>query len=477
MRQTKVPNLNFATYFRGLLQYLPSDYNAANTSIKHPLIIYFHGRASRGNGNVLELCRLFKDNGNDDLATFKSLPGRIETNPADLTQGSNKYIVVSPQFNRYDRVYPEPAGGNFYPSAAQVEMVIDYVLARFPGKINDRKIYLTGYSNGANMIMEYVASSLQRASRIAAVMPVALCSQLNHPSNTAIGVSASNIANAKLKTWFVQCAIDNPCGLTSQAWVDGIKAVPGNIAPRYTVLKDQNPATLYNCSDSLLHDAWSRAYDPNFRASFINGTGANDGVNLNMYQWFAAQTNVVLPVTLKEYSVRLTNANVEIAWTTSDEKNNASFTIERSASDQVFTPIATIAGAGDFTGDRKYSFTDEHPLTGLSHYRLSQTDVDGKKTYFEIRRIMNRKNGTQAAVMITPNPFANRLSAFLNLDKPQKVSATVTDLNGKVLSTMSGIYGQGSSEIAFSLETLARGVYLLKINGESFRTVEKVVKK
>jgi type 1 fimbria pilin len=71
--------------------------------------------------------------------------------------------------------------------------------------------------------------------------------------------------------------------------------VPGHARPRYTRLRNINPPTLYNCSDSLWHDAWSRAFDPNFKASHYYkptlSVGANDGINLNMYQWFIRQVN------------------------------------------------------------------------------------------------------------------------------------------------------------------------------------------
>ncbi len=476
MKQVKVPNLNFATYFRGLLEYKPLDYNALNTSIKHPLIIYFHGRASRGVGTDLHLCRLFKDDSPDDRATFKALPGRIENNTSEFTQGSDKYIVVSPQFWKYERAYPEPSGGNAYPSADEVEDVIDYVLARYPDKINTRKIYLTGYSNGANMIMEYVASSVERASRIAAVMPVSICSQIGHFSNTNIGVSAANIVNAGLKTWFVQCEVDNPCGLTSQGWIDAFENIDPNFQYRYTVLRNLNPPTLYNCSDSLLHDSWSRAYDPNFTASFIDGTGANDGINQNVYQWFNNQTNAILPVVMKSYSARLVNNYVELNWTTTDEKNNSHFTIERAGPDQKFKSIGTVRGAGDNSGERNYSFKDNSPLSGLSHYRLSQTDIDGKQTYFDIKKIINRI-GDQNAVIVSPNPFNSELSAFINLSRSQKVFISLTDMTGKVLKRTSGVYGQGSSEVKIPANDLSNGIYLFKISGEDFSTTQKIVKK
>lgn len=479
MKQKKVAGLNIGGdgFFRGMLEYLPADYDAANTSLKHPLIIFFHGNASRGNANtnINALCRLFKDQNAVDLATYKSLPGRVERNTEAFTQNGKEFIVISPQFTLYTRNYP-PNPVNSYPSAQQVENVINFVIARYPNKIDLTRIYLTGYSNGANMVMEYVGSSLARAKRIAAVVPVSLCSELYHPSNTSIGVDAANIANARLKTWFINCVTDNACSdSVPNNWIAAINA-NGGVSPRYSLLSDTHSDPLYQCSDSLLHDAWSRAYDPNFKASFVNGTGANDNVNQNIYQWFMNQTNVVLPVVMKSYNARLVNNYVELTWTTTDEKNNSHFTIERAGPDQKFKSIGTVKGAGDNTGERNYSFRDESPLAGLSHYRLSQTDIDGKTVYFDIKKIINRSS-EQNAVIVSPNPFNSALSAFINLSRSQKVFISVTDMTGKILKSTNGVYGQGSSEIKISSNDLSSGVYLFKISGEDFSTTQKVVKK
>jgi predicted esterase len=299
LRQKKISNLNIGGngMWRGLLEYLPAGYTlAANSTKKYPVIIYFHGSASKGFGSALELCRLFKDRGADS-ATYKALPGRIERNNSVFTQTfagiKYEYIVISPQFTEYTRL--QPGVPDRFPSAKDVEAVINYVAAKY--RIDTRRIYLTGYSTGANMIIEYAGSSVARAKRVAAIMPVSLCSQLSHPNNK--GIYAKNIGLAKLKTWFVYCEDDN-CGggsailRVSDKWVDSIRKVPGMYPPRYTRLRNINPPTLYNCSDSLYHDSWSRAYDPNFRTSFNFTTSnslINDGINLNIYEWFARQVN------------------------------------------------------------------------------------------------------------------------------------------------------------------------------------------
>lgn len=307
MKMRKVSGLNIGgdNYFNGLMEFVPSSYYlSANAAKKYPVIINFHGYASRGNGSTLELCRMFKDRGGDS-AGHKTFPGWVERSTTNLTQTYNgikyEYIVVSPQFNKYIRL--QPGVPDQFPSAKQVENVINFVAARF--RIDPRRIYLTGLSNGANMILEYAASSVTRARRVAAIMPVSLCSQNGHVNNTSKGIYAKNIGLAKLKTWFVFCESDNcgsgPALSVPNKWVDSIMKVPGAARPRYTRLRNVNPATLYNCSDSLFHDAWSRAFDPNFKVSnyytATGAVGANDAINLNMYQWFIRQLNTATTTT------------------------------------------------------------------------------------------------------------------------------------------------------------------------------------
>jgi len=478
MKQKKVTGLNIGgtNMFRGLLEYTPSGYVPSNTSKKYPVIIFFHGYGSRGTGTVNQLCKILKDGGSD-LATHKSLPGRIENGTGQFTpvvSGTTyEYIVISPQFSKYDRPANEALAHDF-PSADEVEDVIDYVVANY--NVDERRIFLTGLSNGANMIMEYAASSVARAQRVAAIMPVSLCSTVGSLRNTERGYVPANVAEAGLPVWFVQCSIDNPCGGTPPVdWFNGIKAEPNYTLPRFTMLGAASNG-LYECSDTLLHDAWSRAYDPNFKASFVNGTGANDGINMNMYQWFATQQSAVLPVKLKSFTARLLNGKVELNWITTDEKNNAFFTIERSGADQQFQSIATIPGMNNHSGEKAYAYTDNTPLMELSYYRLVQTDIDGKKSYFDIRKIMNQPERS-AAVVVAPNPFRSEISAFVKIDKAQRIMVTLTDMTGKTMKTINGVYAAGSTEIKLNALDLPNGIYFLKIAGENISSSSKVIKR
>jgi hypothetical protein len=194
-----------------------------------------------------------------------------------------------------------------------------------------------------------------------------------------------------------------------------------------------------------------------------------------MYQWFTQQLSAALPVTLKSFSARLIDRSVELTWITTDEKDNASFTIERAGEDQRYSVIATVPAATDNSGDKNYAFTDTAPLSGLNFYRLVQNDIDGKKTYLEIKKILNQV-GNVRQVVVFPNPFSSQVSAFISLTRAQKVFASLTDMSGKVIRTMSGVYAEGSSEMRIRCGDLANGVYFLKVEGTDFSFIRKVVK-
>jgi hypothetical protein len=255
------------------------------------------------------------------------------------------------------------------------------------------------------MIVEYAGSSVARAKRVAAIMPIALCSQLGHINNTSKGIFAKNIGLAKLKTWFVYCESDN-CGSgpilnVSNKWVDSIMKVPGAARPRYTRLRNINPPTLYNCSDSLFHDAWSRAFDPNFKASYYytptGSVGANDGINLNMYQWFIRQLSTAT--------------------------------------------ASTVASSSELDDDVPSAITPA------------------------------------LAVTINPNPFTSQILAHISVDRQQRLYVNLTDMTGRLVQSVNGVYGQGVSEVRMNTAELPSGIYFLKVSGENFSNIQKLIKK
>jgi hypothetical protein len=83
----------------------------------------------------------------------------------------------------------------------------------------------------------------------------------------------------------------------------------------------------------------------------------------------------------------------------------------------------------------------------------------------------------KTSITISPNPFVSQVSAYLSLDKTQRVQISVTDLTGRVVHAMNGVYSQGNSEVRLSLDKVPGGVYMIKVAGENFTTTPTIVKR
>jgi len=438
MVQTK-HTVDIGTFIKGYLEYRPSDYS---TTDGHPLIIYFHGVGEVGDGSSSSLCNLLTPLNEFDI----TLPERIERGtftPNVTFNGSNySYIIVSPQYNSYN--YPSS-----YPNGNDVAAAITYFVNLYGNKINRSRIYLSGMSGGANMIVDYAASSLARARTVAAVHTVALCIQ-DAPYGT------SNIANANLAWWGVHCQND-PSGCPNsipQGWVNAINA---NTPP-------PNPlAQLTSVPGCNAHNVWNDAYSPTYAPSGIS-----------LYNWLIQfQATTALPAKLSSYNARLDRGKAIIEWTTSNESNTSSFILERAGADQQFETIGQTPAAGISSAEKKYTLVDEQPNPGANFYRLVLLNADGNKEYFEIKKL-NLPINWSGKINI-PNPARGTLDVYVNLEKKERIHIQLFDLNGRLLKELRKEIQPGVSENKIDVSSLSHGTYLVRVTGESVSMNKKIV--
>ena len=461
MKQSKVSGISIGNpadpRVKGLLQYTPTTYNPMDFTKTYPVIIYFHGNGAVGQGTTTDLCSILTDG-------ERAVPNRIERGFFQdsvihpVTSQLHAYIVISPQYTVYDYF------GNNFPSANLVDSVITYVLANY--RVDPSRIYLTGMSAGSNMVIEFAGSSVARARRVAAVAVASICSQVGvNPNGLNVG---KNIADANLPVWFLTCPTDGGCPPAySRRWYDSIVANnPGTASIHDSLASPFNGDTLYSCR-GFGHDTWT--------AMSHSGYAPPKTGNKNLYNWFIQfARNTAAPITLRDYTVRLTNGKVVIRWTTLNETNNAAFIIERADKSQSFNEIGTVNGSGNSQQQKTYEYIDDKPLSDLSFYRLRQQDRDGREQYFQTRKIINRTGINR--LIVTPNPFRHELSIYVNIEKAQYVSTLITDINGKLVRSVNGMYAEGSTEINVKTSDLPAGIYFLKVQGKDFTETHKVIK-
>jgi len=159
-----------------------------------------------------------------------------------------------------------------------------------------------------------------------------------------------------------------------------------------------------------------------------------------------------LPVGLMNFRVQNSVHTSQLSWETASEQNSDNFTIEHSQEGLTFESIGTVPAKGNSDQQQFYQFTDSHPLSGISYYRLKMVDLNGSIRYSPIIS----SNRTDNLVRVIPNPTNGsfRLSGLSGTNKLE-----LCDLHGKVLE----IKETGEEVVFFDLKQKA-GVYLLRIS-------------
>lgn len=174
-----------------------------------------------------------------------------------------------------------------------------------------------------------------------------------------------------------------------------------------------------------------------------------------------------LPVEMLDFRATAVNSTVQLNWATRDEVNCASYTIERSQDGTHFETIGAVACHNN-SSVQEYQFTDLHPYSGISYYRLKETDLDGQFYYSEIRDI----SFDHLLVFVQPNPFGQDTKVTIEGTDQKAVKLSVTDVSGKIL--MEQLL---TTEKTISLGSeYAAGVYILKVNYNNVLKTYKLVK-
>jgi hypothetical protein len=193
-------------------------------------------------------------------------------------------------------------------------------------------------------------------------------------------------------------------------------------------------------------------------------TSTSSPTAFNSFSTFALADQIgggnVLPIELLYFKALPDNNVVDLQWATSTESNNSYFTIEKSKDAVNFVTVEkvpTLAPDGNSAVQLDYTAQDTNPYSGVSYYRLVQTDLNGNEKYSSVVSVDFSQ--TQA-VSVYPNPARNVLNVTgLNVNVTS-MQVQWFDLSGKLLS-------QGTTTVAGGMATLTvgfnNGYYLLKL--------------
>jgi len=193
----------------------------------------------------------------------------------------------------------------------------------------------------------------------------------------------------------------------------------------------------------------------------------------------AIYTAVTLPIDLVLFDANETQEHkVEVEWVTASEVNNDFFTVENSVNRVNWNTVATVTGAGNSSNTLFYSYFHETPPTGISYYRLKQTDNDGAFAYSDIRAVnIQGEAPTQFIqfVELFPNPATGSITWTLNTAMTGEYRLSIYDnLSRKVMSK--NLYlEEGLTSMNEDISALSNGTYSIVISSTNAENVASKV--
>jgi hypothetical protein len=192
---------------------------------------------------------------------------------------------------------------------------------------------------------------------------------------------------------------------------------------------------------------------------------------------FGSKTNSVnpLPVELLSFDAEPCGGKVCTSWTTASEQNNDFFSVERSPDGISFEIAGIVDGAGTSTSVLNYAYTDNTPYSGISYYRLKQTDNNGDFTYSAVRMV-NLVAQLELTMDVFPNPNDGSEIQVKLAGPGEEVLVVVYDASGR--ESYSKVIVTGGAETVYAIDPsgkLAPGLYLITAGSEDKFVSKKLI--
>ena len=146
-------------------------------------------------------------------------------------------------------------------------------------------------------------------------------------------------------------------------------------------------------------------------------------------------TMVILPLQMISFNASVSQKQINIFWSTVQEENISSFTIQRSNGLSGFEDIGQVKAAGSGSVQTSYSFADKDPLIGDSYYRLKFTGKTSDSSYSKTIGV-NYSAAKSAVFTLFPNPNNGKETTWLKIENSKGMTAIlvrVFDMQGKVI--------------------------------------------
>lgn len=177
-----------------------------------------------------------------------------------------------------------------------------------------------------------------------------------------------------------------------------------------------------------------------------------------------------LPIELLYFKGQCEGSYAKLGWSTATETNNKYFTVEKSEDAFNWNESGIIAGAGNSTEVKTYTFSDDDTETKseVAYYRLKQTDFNGTYKYSNVISVERCGMNTKADLVIYPNPANESIHLKLKDDQSSYAVKVFGPLGNEV-------YSSDSFQPVIDLSGFSKGIYVVHVFNTASSMIRKIV--
>jgi hypothetical protein len=196
-------------------------------------------------------------------------------------------------------------------------------------------------------------------------------------------------------------------------------------------------------------------------------SGAND---IATSRWWALQGSTKpLPVTWLSQSAICNQGTATIKWSTASEEEVDFFSVERSRDGVHFIAITNVTASGNSSSIKNYSYVDTDPSTGVSYYRICETDFNANKSFSEILMI----NGCSKDNVIISGGD-NEILITIHATEESTYAFEIYDAIGQKLVTEVKTMFTGNNILKIPVGSMGSGIYVVKAYSAANAIMQKV---
>jgi hypothetical protein len=254
-------------------------------------------------------------------------------------------------------------------------------------------------------------------------------------------------------------------------------AVTANLIFSYLGTEDATMNSGFQLS-ALKAQHWNGTY---WDAPVGAGLGTNSGIGTvavtgvsTFSPWVLVASGNPLPISLVDFTSTCDNKCINLNWTTASEINNDYFTIQRSQDGESFEDLIKVGGSGNSNETKNYTAIDYSPISGMSYYRLKQTDYNGN---FTISPVIVNDCGASGfnIISVIPNSVDKTTRLYFNTSEQTNYHISVYDLLGNKLLSKDNHAEKGNNEVEINCSELGRSVYLIVLSNETQVLTRKII--